>query len=235
MGNLIDHYYEQSYANVHSDGGLATANGAMHERLEAGRGNGFYPRTLELGAGNGEHLAHVKHGFDEYIATDIRAPSTNRLIDAYRLAHPERKIRVEQADCCALPFPDGFADRLVAGCLLMHLPDPVAALLEWQRVVSPDGVIDLIVPCDPGLLLRLFRRIVSERSAKRQGALDDYRLVNALDHVSSFPRLERIAQATTEDGRVLRVRYHPFKLRSWNLNAFAIFSFEPAACTEATH
>ena len=42
-----------------------------HAALEAPFGpDCHFARTLEVGAGTGEHLAFVRHGFDEYLMTD---------------------------------------------------------------------------------------------------------------------------------------------------------------------
>ena len=224
---LVDAYYREDYSEVHASGGLAQANGWMHQALEHPVRGQTFPRTLELGAGNGQHLRHVSHEFSEYVATDIRHPSTTALYSEFSGRFPERSLVIRKADCLELPFDDGFADRVVAGCLLMHLADPLAALLEWQRVCSDLGRIDFVVPCDPGLFLRVSRRFVSETAARQQGRLEEYRMVNALDHVSAFPRVHRIARAAIRPNRRLTVKYYPFRIPSWNTNLFAIFSIVP--------
>jgi ubiquinone/menaquinone biosynthesis C-methylase UbiE len=128
-----------------------------------------------------------------------------------------------------LAFAAGSIDRIVASCLIMHLHDPFAALQEWQRVCHPEGVIDFLVPCDPGLNLRIFRRLVSEKTAKRfEVSANEHRLINALDHVSSFSRILTLARASLYPERKLLVDYYPIRFcKSWNINAFAIFSIEP--------
>jgi SAM-dependent methyltransferase len=47
---------------------------------------------------------------------------------------------------CRLPFRDHALDYLVASHVLEHVANPVAALIEWYRVVRPGGIIYLIVP-----------------------------------------------------------------------------------------
>jgi hypothetical protein len=120
-------------------------------------------------------------------------------------------------------------DRIVAGCLAVHLTDPLAAILEWQRVCRPTGVIDFLVPCDPGLLSRAFRRLVSERAAKGRGICSShFRLVNAIEHVNPFGRVATLTRAALDPSRELKIAYHPFtRLPSWNLNAFAVFTIRP--------
>ncbi len=228
---IVDQYYQKHYTNVHSTGCLGKANQRIHERIENPRTRDSYDTTLELGVGNFEHTAKVRHSWREYIATDIRTPQLS-LLSEMKLRYSEREFDFVVADALHLPFPDGYANRVVAGCLLIHLPDPIEAVVEWQRVCSPRGVVDFLVPCDPGLALRAFRRVFAERNAKKRGVpRDQYRLVNAIEHMSPFGRVLELTRASLENGRNLRVTYYPFPwIRSWNMNAFAIFSIEPDLC-----
>ncbi|WP_414663855.1 methyltransferase domain-containing protein [Horticoccus sp. 23ND18S-11] len=50
------------------------------------------------------------------------------------------------ADARALPLPDGTLDYLCSSHVLEHLPDPIAALHEWHRVLRPGGWLYLVVP-----------------------------------------------------------------------------------------
>jgi len=51
---------------------------------------------------------------------------------------------VAPGDC--LPVADGSQDFVVSSHVLEHFPNPIGALLEWDRVVRPGGVIYMIVP-----------------------------------------------------------------------------------------
>lgn len=46
----------------------------------------------------------------------------------------------------ALPFHDHALDYVIASHVLEHVPNPVAALAEWVRVVRPGGIVYLVVP-----------------------------------------------------------------------------------------
>jgi hypothetical protein len=72
--------------------------------------------------------------------------------------------------------------------------------------------------------------MVSEPAAVRRGVSRHvYRLVNAIEHVSSFGRVAALAGAALEPNRELKITYYPFPLLpSWNLNAFAVFTVGPA-------
>lgn len=45
-----------------------------------------------------------------------------------------------------LPVADGSVDFVISSHVLEHFADPIAALLEWYRVVRPDGFVYMIVP-----------------------------------------------------------------------------------------
>ena len=50
------------------------------------------------------------------------------------------------SDGTALPIADGTLDYLCSSHVLEHLPDPLAALHEWHRVLRPGGWLYLVVP-----------------------------------------------------------------------------------------
>jgi phosphatidylethanolamine/phosphatidyl-N-methylethanolamine N-methyltransferase len=229
-GDLVDDYYANHYAQVHGSGSLGAAHRAMHQALERHRSRTRFPTVLEVGAGNLEHYPFVAHSRERYIATDIRTPTRGPLVEGLQSGDGPADLTFQLADATRLPYADSSIDRVVAGCLLIHLPDPLAAVIEWQRVCRPGGVIDFLVPCDPGLLSRAFRRMVSEPAAARRGVSRHvYRMVNAIEHVSSFSRVAALAGAAVEPDRDLKTTYYPFPLvPSWNLNAFAVFSVAPA-------
>jgi hypothetical protein len=50
------------------------------------------------------------------------------------------------SDARALPLADDTLDYLCSSHVLEHLPDPLAALCEWHRVLRPGGFLYLVVP-----------------------------------------------------------------------------------------
>ena len=221
---IIDAYYRDHYTQIHSRGSLGRASLTFHRALERKRDSSVYPVTLELGAGALEHFAFVKHAFHTYIASDIREISPVTELNA------GNRLELKQLDAEDLDLPNESVDRVVATCLVVHLSDPWKALGEWQRVCRTTGVIDFLVPCDPGMASRTFRRLVSERAARRNGvSSQEYRLVNALEHASSFARILSLAKESVLPGRRLDMEYYPFRwFPSWNANAFAVFRINPA-------
>ncbi|WP_159081584.1 class I SAM-dependent methyltransferase [Nocardioides sediminis] len=227
---IVDDYYASHYAAVHGSGCVGGAASLLHRRLERRRGpDDYFPVTVEVGAGRFEHYPLVRHRRDRYIATDIRIPGQHSHQRAIGSRTRPGDLEFVQTDAMHLALGDAVVDRLVASCLLIHLPDPWAAVKEWQRVCRPDGVIDMLVPCDPGMVSRAFRRLVSRPAARKRGVpAGVYELVNAIEHVSPFGRVITLARAAVDPGRRLDVDYFPIPvLPSWNLNAFAVLSIGP--------
>lgn len=139
-----------------------------------------FPRVLEIGSGSGAHFDSIRHGFDHYIASDI----SDFFLDTLRKKFSGRSdVSVAKIDAYALPFPDAYFDRIIATHVLEHLTHPVKVLEEWDRCLSPTGVISIILPCDPGLLYRIGRSFGPRRRAQRAGLPYDY--VMAREHVNS--------------------------------------------------
>lgn len=225
MDDRMLHYTETVRERIHSSGLFGRANHSLHRALERGRGKEALVDVLEIGSGDLEHLAYIRHECARYVAVDLRAP-----LDAdRRIAERPQNIRaveVHQMDGTALEFSDESFDRVLATCVIMHVERPDIALTEWLRVTRRGGFVDFLVPCDPGVVLRLFRWLVNERAAMRHGvSRQEYRLLNALDHVSSFARVDELTRLVVREGDVLTMQteYFPFRVPSWNLNGFAVF------------
>jgi ubiquinone/menaquinone biosynthesis C-methylase UbiE len=227
---IVDDYYQDKYQSVHGSGALGLAATIMHTSLERKRSKSAYPVTLELGCGNFQHYQYVEHSRQQYICADIRQPEDCELYSRNDSSVGPSDLEFIIMDAANIPLEANSVDRLLATCLIMHLADPLSAIKEWQRVVKHDGVIDFLVPCDPGFTTRLFRKIMSERAGRKHGvSAQQYQLVNAIEHINSLPRILTLVRAGLEPQRSMKVRYSPFGLlKSWNINAFAIVSIEPA-------
>lgn len=220
--NLIDSYYRDFYGRVHGEGTAGKANARLQADLERSHRGEHFSTVLELGAGDLLHVNHVVHTFDRYVAADIRTPAS---MDGWTVlpgadvpAGPGRYFA--QLDASRVAFADETFDRLVATCLLMHLDDPMAALEDWRRVVKVGGSLDVLVPCDPGLLVRTYRTLVSRRRAASLG-FEHFDLVNAVDHKSPVNSLLTIARYVfSEDA--LSLDWYPFRIPSWNLNSHVV-------------
>ena len=115
-------------------------------------------RTLELGAGLGGHLAFEQLEQQDYHCVELRPA----MADHIRQHYPE--VTVVTADIQqSLPYEAGSFDRILAIHVLEHLPDLPATIAEVARLLKPDGVFSIVIPCDPGLAYAIARKISAER------------------------------------------------------------------------
>jgi SAM-dependent methyltransferase len=89
------------------------------------------------------------------------------------------------SDATALPIPDNSLDYLCSSHVLEHIPNPLAALFEWHRVLKPGGKLYLVVP-DKRYTFDCAREITSARHI-----LDDFffkatSLTRVLPHIDEF-------------------------------------------------
>jgi ubiquinone/menaquinone biosynthesis C-methylase UbiE len=226
MDDRMTQYTETVRSKIHSSGLLGRANHSLHQALERGRSGQVFADVLEIGSGDLEHLAYVEHACSQYVAVDLRAPKDAEA--RIRERSPRiASVETHQMDGMELSFADESFDRVLATCVIMHVDRPDHALSEWLRVTKRGGVVDFLVPCDPGLVLRLFRWFVNERVAGRFGVSRlEYRLLNALDHISSFARIDELVRMVVRENNGLNLskRYFPFLLPSWNLNGFVVYT-----------
>jgi ubiquinone/menaquinone biosynthesis C-methylase UbiE len=102
-------------------------------------------RVLDVGCGPGSITlglaAAVAPG--EVIGIDIQAGLVEH---ARARARHVPAVRFEVSDVYALPYPDGAFDAVFANGVLMHLRDPLRALAELRRVLTPDGIAGIRDP-----------------------------------------------------------------------------------------
>lgn len=114
--------------------------------------------VLELGIGTGRNLAH--HGGDAHVVgIDLSRPMLEQAARRTK-AFPGRVTLVE-ADATALPFPDAHFSTVVSTLTLCTYPDPVAAMREALRVLTPGGELRCMEHGEPSgrLLLTALRRL----------------------------------------------------------------------------
>jgi ubiquinone/menaquinone biosynthesis C-methylase UbiE len=116
----------------------------------------------------------------------------------------------------------GTFDRVVVTCVLHHLADPEVALEEMLRVARPRGVIDILIPSDPGFMFRLARRIGPVRRAERVGLADVKRMVDARDHRNHVGALSVLIHHVFRNSRVV-ARSYPIAGVGWNFSLWTAF------------
>src|SRR6185437_8225251 len=111
-------------------------------------------------------------------------------------------------------FDDGYFDRVLAIHVLEHLPKLPAAVDELHRVLKPGGVFAVVIPCDPGLVYEMARKISAERIF-RWRYHQPYRWLIRREHINS-PR--EITGQLRRRFRIEARRYFPFAVPAVNLN-----------------
>lgn len=217
LGN-VEMFYQNFYKKCLRSGFVGKAQDKTHRMMESQfTEKNFFPNVLEVGSGFGDHFPFVRHRFNHYLQTDIREFKENgsQVSDA-------KSCSFQVADVMNLQFQENTFDRSIATCLLLHLPEPELALQELRRVtVKSGGKITLLVPCEPGLLLRFTRMVITSKKAKRLG-FKGYNLFNARDHVTYFLRIHRLIKHVFKDDSI-KIQRKPFLIPSWNLNFYFVY------------
>jgi len=110
-------------------------------RLEPGM------RVLDLASGSGDPalaLAAAVGPAGAVSATDSSVAMLG-LAEANARAQGLTNLTFRQADAQALPFPDGYFDRVVSKLGVMYFVECERALREIRRVLKPEGRIALLV------------------------------------------------------------------------------------------
>jgi ubiquinone/menaquinone biosynthesis C-methylase UbiE len=171
-------------------------------------------KILEVGAGTGSHVQYVEMSYDAYHLTDASDEMLALANQKLATFAPGRLV-FEKQDAAALSYADASFDRLIATHVLEHIPDPVAVLAEWDRVVRPGGAISILLPCDPGVLWRFGRYLGPRSTALKAGVEYDY-LVSA-EHVNSIFNLVTFIRYHFDD---VHERWHPAGVPVPDLNLF---------------
>ncbi len=129
-------YYDERFAIVHD----ARSAGRARQEVEVLLGRPLAPgeRVLDVGCGTGWLAAGLRRSAPGVVTVgiDLSAGMLGRARDA-------GADLLVQAQAEALPVPDDAVDLVVGRGVLHHLPDPVAALREWRRVLAPGGAVVL--------------------------------------------------------------------------------------------
>ena len=133
--------------NVHDASGYERLMGRWSKKLAplfidfAGLTDG--ERVLDVGCGTGSltfalaKLANLR----EISAIDYSPV----FVEAANRSNTDPRIKIQQADACALPFEDQSFDRALALLVLHFVPEAGKAVAEMRRVVRPGGVVAAVV------------------------------------------------------------------------------------------
>ncbi len=215
---ILNFYYGEVYAkylfgkSIQSKG-ISYFEGLVERKWKK---NTYLRNVLEVGSGSGEHFPFVKeYPTDSYVALDIRQLEVD-LSDSNLDPAFKRVIQFVTGDVQNLDFESNSFDRVVSTCLLHHVDEPIKALQEMRRVTKIGGEIGISLPADPGVLNRFIKSIISYPRIRKLTDLDP-KLIYALEHKNHIGGMLSIMKYVFRDDE-LKIKYHPFRLKSWNLN-----------------
>jgi len=133
--------------NVHDAAGYEQVMGRWSKKLAplfidfAGLANG--EKVLDVGCGTGSLTFTLTKFADlgEISAIDYSPV----FVEAANRRNTDPRIKIQQADACALPFEDDTFDRALALLVLHFVPEADKAVAEMRRVVRPGGVVAAVV------------------------------------------------------------------------------------------
>jgi ubiquinone/menaquinone biosynthesis C-methylase UbiE len=120
-----------------------------------------------------------------------------------------------------LSYPNDYFDRIILTCVVAHLTEPFKSLQELRRVAKPKGIISIFVSTDPSVLLRVIRKLITNRKMKNLTV--PYKLYNAIEHRNTPTSIiEMVKWIYSKD--TVKIDYYPFKLKSWNLSTHIVIN-----------
>ncbi len=133
--------------NVYDAAGYEQLMGRWSQKLAplfiefAGLANG--EKILDVGCGTGSLTFALAKAADlgEISAIDYSPV----FVEAANRRNTDPRIKIGQADACALPFEDGTFDRALALLVLHFVPEAGKAVAEMRRTVRPGGVVAAVV------------------------------------------------------------------------------------------
>ncbi|APB35251.1 methyltransferase type 11 [Gloeomargarita lithophora Alchichica-D10] len=115
---------------------------------------------LDLGCGAGENSVYFAMRGAECVAGDY-SPEMVQLAQELATKYG-MQITGKVINAMAIDFPDHTFDIVYAANLLHHIPDPLVALREMQRVVKPGGQVCFWDPLIHNPVINIYRRMATQ-------------------------------------------------------------------------
>jgi ubiquinone/menaquinone biosynthesis C-methylase UbiE len=174
--------------------------------------------TLEVGAGIGNHLFYEKLLNQNYYCIELR----DNMIKEINKKFPEVKcIKGDIQKKTA--FKNNYFDRVHAIHVLEHLSNLPKCLEEIYRVLKPNGIFQVVIPCDPGFLYQIARKISAERFFKKKFNMD-YKWFIKREHINT-PK--EILFLIKEKFNIVDRKYFPFLIPFINFNLALGLTLKP--------
>jgi ubiquinone/menaquinone biosynthesis C-methylase UbiE len=227
MKKLESTYYDEFYSQIFSSGILGWAQNIVHRKIDRSFIRKDFDKVLEVGAGNLEHVLNANFlNIKLYVASDIRISKTaenlkRKASKDSNLAH----VKIQRFNAEKIPYPKDYFDGFIATCLLIHLKNPLKALEDWRRVMKTNGEMVIYVPCDPGVVLRLGRKLAVIPKHFRLGNTN-YKLLCALEHKTSLYVLDQYIKEVYSKDQI-RIKTWPVPgVKFWNFNLAFVYHIQ---------
>jgi ubiquinone/menaquinone biosynthesis C-methylase UbiE len=200
----------ENYPGVDADGGIGIVSRLEHKLLESKVGP--HARILEVGGGKGDHVKFVSSDFTTYTVVDIFKSDK---------PFPDSRVKFVIGSAEELPFQNESFDRVIITCVLAHLKNPIAAIEESIRVLSPTGTLSILISNDPGFLYTLAWNLFARKS-RTNWTNENPKYGHAVSHLVSGKSLKIIICNLKN---IMRVRMFgfPFRIPLYNFNLSTIF------------
>lgn len=212
---IVSEYYEKYFNDLCNTGIQGLGTKLFHQQLES-YWKAKPKKILEVGAGTGEHLKYVSNPEDtvqEYVCLDVRKSANSNHV---KIPNSSSVAKWVEGSVNAIPFLEGYFDRVTSTCLFHHLVDPLEALREIRRVTERNGEIAIALPTDPGILNGVVKKFITYPKARRLG-IENPSFLYALEHRNQISGLISIAKEVFKEDRI-KFHYWPLSIPSVNLN-----------------
>ncbi len=166
-------------------------------------------QTLEIGAGIGEHIKWENLDHQTYFQLEHREDFCKQLRKDYG---------TEKVVCADIhqqvSFKNASFDRIIAIHVLEHLTNLPKALAEISRLMKPDGVFDVVIPCEGGLLYSFARKISAQRFFEKKFRMP-YKPIIQNEHVNTG---HEVLEALKHFFDVQKTTYFPAMIPILNSN-----------------
>jgi ubiquinone/menaquinone biosynthesis C-methylase UbiE len=129
---------------------LDATRARLLERARTAPGEFFAPlalrpglNVLDVGCGTGDFLRLLAPIVSPGTAVGVDLSETMIAEARQRSAENVDNLSFRVGSVLELPFPVASFDRVLATQLLLHVPDPLKALVEIKRVLAPSGLISI--------------------------------------------------------------------------------------------
>ena len=132
-----------------------------------------------------------------------------------RLKKIHKKVKIIKGDVQKkTDFKDNFFDRVNVIHVLEHLPKLPDCINEVHRILKPSGIFQVVLPCDPGFLYSLGRRL-SAKKIFEQKFKQNYDWFIKREHINSA---DEIIQLLKEKFYIVEEKYFPFFIKIIDAN-----------------